>query len=252
MGFLYSIGWLIGAGLLGVQGGRAGIWIWKTYARAPSTITSRYGYGSWAVINGTPGYYATHLASQKFNLIFLSDDVANMKKEADTLQKQHAIETQVIKMDMISQKPEDYKKIVDKLKKLDVSILVNNTSKESAEDMMDKDINVIQSTLQTMMFPTLYITYYMIPKLLGRDKLGAVICHGGPDLGWNDFFARSLSLDYKNKIDFMSVVDRGDDPNVSKNAVNNLGTFRQTYSNPKEELMDTFKLNNFIRLFKRP
>ena len=66
-----------------------------------------------------------------------------LKTEADTLQKKHAIETQVIKMDMISQKPEDYKKIVDKLKKLDVSILVNNTSKESAEDMMDKDINVI-------------------------------------------------------------------------------------------------------------
>lgn len=77
-----------------------------------------------------------------------------------------------------------------------------------------------------MMFPTLYITYYMIPKFLSRDKLGAVICHGGPDLGWSDFFARSLALDYKEKIDFMSVVDRGDDPDVCKNAVNNLGAFR--------------------------
>lgn len=102
MGFIYSIGWLIGAGLLSIQGGRAGIWIWKTYARAPTTITGRYGFGSWAVINGEPGYYATHLASQKFNLVFLTDDVTKLKVEADVLKKRHAIETQVIKMDMTS------------------------------------------------------------------------------------------------------------------------------------------------------
>lgn len=153
-------------------------------------------------------------------------------------------------MDMSSQKPEDYKKIVDKLKGKDISILVNNNQKSSCNNLVDLDLNQIQATLGTMMFPTLYITYYMLPKFLARDKLGAIINHGSEDHGWHDSFSRAGGLDYKNKIDFMSVVDRGDDPDVTKKALNNLGTFRQTFSNQREECMDTFKLNNLVKTFK--
>ena len=43
--------------------------------------------------------------------------------------------------------------------------------------------------------------------------MSAVILHGARDLGWSDNFAQCLAREYKNKVDFMSVVDdEGRDP----------------------------------------
>jgi hypothetical protein len=105
--------------------------------------------------------------------------------------------------------------------------------------------------MNTAMFPHLFITYYLIPQLLEREKFSALICHGGRDMGFNDYFARTMSLEYKGKIDAMSVIDREeDDPKIAKKALANLGTFKQTFSNPVDEMKHWMKMENLFRLFK--
>ena len=50
-------------------------------------------------------------------------------------------------------------------------------------------------------------------KFCERPHTSAIILHGAKDMGWSDQFVRSLALEYKNKVDFMSVVDdEGRDP----------------------------------------
>ena len=54
---------------------------------------------------------------------------------------------------------------------------------------------------------------YFLNKFSDRQHSSAVILHGAKDMGWSDQFTKSLALEYKNKIDFMSVVDdEGRDP----------------------------------------
>jgi short-subunit dehydrogenase len=88
------------------------------------------------VINGKPGHYAEELANNKFNLIFLTDEADKMTKHAKHLEATHSIQTAVVKMNMLSTIPEDYKKVVDGLKGKDISVLVNNTMKGSTEGLL--------------------------------------------------------------------------------------------------------------------
>jgi hypothetical protein len=251
MGFFTGLSWLVGAGLLTVQTGRLSMWMWKEFIRAPTILTNRYGYGSWALINGKPGYYATELAGHKFNLIFLSDDPKDVEAEAKALEAQFGIQTQVVKVNQASPVPEDYKKVIDKLKDRDISILVNNAMKGTTDDLVNQPFDDIKMTLSTCMFPTLYVSYYMLPRMMAREKRGAIVNHGGQDSGYHDFLSRSLGLEYEHKVDFMSVVDTKNDPTVAKKALENLGTFSQTFSDYQEEWKSLFKLNNILRLLPK-
>jgi hypothetical protein len=69
------------------------MWAWKEFARAPTLLSNRYGYGSWALINGRPGNYAEELASKKFNLVFLCEDPKAVTAEAKALETQYGIQT---------------------------------------------------------------------------------------------------------------------------------------------------------------
>jgi hypothetical protein len=72
------------------------------------------------------------------------------------------------------------------------------------------------------------MTYYLIPKFLNRGKKSGVVNHARQDNGFSEWFSTSLSIEYKNKIDFMSVQETTRDPTIAKRALNNLGFMRST------------------------
>jgi hypothetical protein len=102
--------------------------------------------------------------------------------------------------------------------------------KGTTTDLINQPFDDIKATLSSCMFPTLYVSYYVIPRMLEREKMTAIVNHGGDDKGYHDFLSRALGLEYENKIDFMSVVDTTGDPTVAKKALGNLGSFSQTFS----------------------
>jgi hypothetical protein len=184
--------------------------------------------------------------------VFLSDDTKSVEEEAKLLEKEHSIQTSVVKMDMFSQNPDDYKKVMDKLKDKDVSIIINNTLKGSCDDLSALSFDEIKLAMSSAMFPSLYVTYYLLPRLLAREKLSAVVCNSGHDNNFSDYLSRSLETEYKGKVDFMSVLDKSEKPNpdVTKKALGNLGTFSSTFSHYPDEWRSLFKLNNLFRLTK--
>ena len=66
--------WYIGAGVATFNASKLGLWAYKEFLRPTQILTQRYGFSSWAVINGAPLYYADELASHKFNLIFIGNN----------------------------------------------------------------------------------------------------------------------------------------------------------------------------------
>ena len=66
-------------------------------------------------------------------------------------------------------------------------------------------------------------------------------------MGWSDQFTKSLALEYKNKVDFMSVVDdEGRDPQVATNAIANLGAYSQTFGDRRKELLHRFRIKRYF------
>jgi hypothetical protein len=154
-------------------------------------------------------------------------------------------------MNMTSTNPEDYQKVVDGLKGKDVAILVNNAMQGTTDGLVSLSLDQIHSTMNSCMYPSLFVTYYLIPKLLERGQIGAVICHGGRDLGFQDFFARTMAMEFAGKIDFMSVIDTEEqDPEIAAKALANLGSFKQTFADPMAEIRQWTKADNLIKLFK--
>lgn len=203
--------------------------VFTQFVRRPHDLPKRYGKGTWVVITGGSGGiglgFAVELAKEGFNICLISRSMENLKiAEMEVLAaasaRGHVINTRLIEADFSNASdPTLWEYLKTQLAELDVSILVNNVgvNNTSTYDVVSEkflmDVSNINCLTQMLM------TRLLLPNFLKRSHRSAVISMSsvvgmrpvlyiGPyaaSKAFNDFFSRSLSLEFPQKIDFLSV-----------------------------------------------
>ena len=105
------------------------------------------------------------------------------------------------------------------LKGLDVSILVNNVGISNIGVFHEIPSKRIANELIINIFPMTFLTHYLIPQFLKRERRSAVINLSSvagenpipfistysATKAYNDFFSQSIQMEYAHKIDILSV-----------------------------------------------
>lgn len=206
-----------------------GRFIFTQFVRHPHHLAERYGKGSWAVITGGSGGiglgFAVELAKEGFNICLISRSIPNLEQAEEEVlaaaaESGHRIATRLIAADFTKASDTGlWDTLRERLGDLDVSILVNNvginntSTYDKVSEQFLMDIANVNCLTQMMM------TRLLLPSFLKRESRSAVISMSsvvgmrpvlfiGPyaaSKAFNDFFSRSLSLEFPEKIDFLSV-----------------------------------------------
>ncbi len=189
------------------------------------TLIQRYGANSWAIVTGgSDGIgrgFCEELAKEGFNIALMARNKEKLENVAKDLQKINPkIETRVIVVDFKeSHKHETLQSLIPQFAGLDVSILVNNVGTdvigkyEEIPEKQELDMMIIN------IYPLVRLTKAIIPQMLKRDTRSAIINIGSTSgtrpmpyfsvysatKAFNDFFSKALSVEYRKKIDILSV-----------------------------------------------
>lgn len=105
------------------------------------------------------------------------------------------------------------------LKGLDISILVNNVGISNIGVFHEIPSKRIANELIVNIFPMTFLTHYLVPQLLKRERRSSVINLSSvagenpipfistysATKAYNDFFTQSIQMEYSHKIDILSV-----------------------------------------------
>ncbi|XP_031568031.1 very-long-chain 3-oxoacyl-CoA reductase-B-like [Actinia tenebrosa] len=174
-------------------------------------------FGSWAVVTGcTDGIgksYVKQLAKQGINIVLISRNMEKLKNVDQEIRSLYNVNTKIIVMDF-SGGPEIYEGLEEKLKDLEIGILVNNVGVgDSCPDFFL--MSSVQDDLKMLNVNVLSVVMMMhiiLPGMVSRKK-GLVInvssVAGSMPMpliatysatkAFVDFFSRSLNTEYSSK-----------------------------------------------------
>ena len=140
----------------------------------PATDFNKYGAkkGLWAVVTGALDgigkEYATQLAAKGFNIVLASRTLSKLELLATEIELKHKVSIKVLAFDVSTDAEDNYLRLAETIKDLDVTILINNVGQshsipvpflETGEKEMT-DIITINNTA------TLKITQIVAPQIL--------------------------------------------------------------------------------------
>ncbi|EAR88258.2 oxidoreductase, short chain dehydrogenase/reductase family protein (macronuclear) [Tetrahymena thermophila SB210] len=166
--------------------------------------------------------FALELARRGFNLVMLIRNVKKGEALAEEIRKtiNKEIDIQIVEVDFQAiQNPGAIEAIVEKVKGLDISILVNNVGYLIGGSFEKQTYSQINNIISMNVGAQALLTRGLISQLLNRKQKSAIInlssmssylifagfaMYGGTK-SFNDYFSRSLSEEYKGKLDVLSV-----------------------------------------------
>ena len=132
--FTYYLIILIGAYKLGQFFYGIGKGIHRNFIRKPFDLQERYGKGTWAIVTGASvgigEKFCIQLARLGFNIVLISRTKKTLDAVAESLKKENpGIKTRVIAQDIGTDSCiSSIEDIVEEVKDLDISLLVNNAA----------------------------------------------------------------------------------------------------------------------------
>lgn len=198
--------------------------LWRWIPKGTKNLAERYGQGSWALITGsTDGIgksFAIALAKRGFNVIIFGRKEETLKKVSDLLTSSYGVQVKAIQADFSGcTKPEFFENIYKQTEGLDISILVNNVGSLKGTLFSTLDHKTIWDMNNLNLLPVAMLTRYYINDLLKRPKRSAIINLSsvgsrvfqpgfsiyGPGKAFADFLSENMAIEYKDKIDVLSV-----------------------------------------------
>ena len=181
-------------------------------------LPERYGKGSYAVIADATSEigqaFAKKFADLGFNLVLLYKDEQKLALENIN------VETKTIHADFETfTETEDYEKIVEQLKDIDVSIIVNNVETKNLEKFEATTTEELSACLKANNASCAIMTVMMLKQLMSRElKRSAIINLSSAQgivpisnismfsgtKGFVRFFSRGITEEYKKKIDILT------------------------------------------------
>lgn len=186
-------------------------------------LSARYGKNSWAVITGASDgigkTFAFELAKAGFNIVLVGRSQEKLQGvEKELKSKYQSTQTKIIVEDSENASDDQFsKRIVDQVKGLDVSFLVNNAGILIRENYTKIPVTDIKKIVTVNALAPALITRAFLP-LLSQRKRSAMISVGSiagehPNRGFHiygatkaflDYISRGLKDEHKN-IDFLSL-----------------------------------------------
>ena len=190
----------------------------------PVPLIQKYGKKSWAVVTGASDGIglgiAKRLAIEGFNMVIIARNQEKLETvKKDLLKINELIDVVVISADFSeSNKADFFKKIDEKIRDLDVSVLVNNVGVLFSKDALQLSAKEIRDTIVVNCCSQVGMDKLLIPKMQKRSTRCAVIdlssmatmtplyLHGvyGATKCINEYICQGLSSYVKN-VDFLCV-----------------------------------------------
>lgn len=220
----------------------SGLWfIYKKFIRSQKDIISIYGKNTWALITGASDgigkAFCEELAQYGFNICLL----ARNKEKLDQVEREIRrlnpnISTKVVVSDLSKAYEEGFcSEIEQQIQDLDISILVNNAGIGGSNTFERMQFDHIKNLVITNALSPVLITRCIVPTMLKREKKSAIInlssfcasrplpyasVYGSTKI-FDDFMARSLAIEYENKIDCLALRPNWVSTKLSTKRLNN-------------------------------
>lgn len=192
---------------------------------SPLNLAQRYGTGSWVFITGGSGgiggAVAVNLAKKGFNIIIISRNAKLLEANAQKCKEANPdCQVKCIVRDLSGGTDvEFYQKIVDEVKDLDISILVNNAGTASFRRFQNHDVDDVSRTIKLNSVQPVMFTSLLLEKLRSRAKRSAMInissvvglqAYGHIPLYTSTksvlyYASQSWAEEFRDKIDFLLV-----------------------------------------------
>jgi len=204
-------------------------WLWENFSSRRS-LAETYGPNTWVVITGASdgiGKGFSHvLPKYDFNVCLIGRNPSKLEDvRKSILAKNTKKEVRCVIADFRdSLTPGFYDKIYEQIKDLDISILINNVGVADLNVYHQTPEDVLENLLAVNIFPQQILTRKLINKLLERNKNNikykSAIINISSMAGvkpvpfdtiysatkaMSDYHSRCLSIEYKNKIDVLSL-----------------------------------------------
>ena len=199
----------------------------KYFVMPRRDLAGRYGAGSWALITGASDglgkQYALELAREGFNIILMGRNKEKTDLAAEEVRKAApGISTKVLIYDFAKLETEEsaneLKALIDAVKE-DISILANNAGVLHFGRLGDRSLESINGMINVNVNAQTYMSMFVIPRLLKREKRSAVINLSSKAAfysranmpmycatkRYNFALSRCMQDAYKDRIDVMTV-----------------------------------------------
>jgi len=147
----------------------------------PRDLSARYGKGSWVVVTGASDGigkgFCEEFAKDGFNIVFVSRNPEKLSKVVEEFKKKYPHpQTKVIVADFAKSSDKGFfENIMDQLKGLDVSVLVNNVGTGIAYAFKDYPEDQLQEVINLNILPQTILTRKLINHFANRSQKSAVI-----------------------------------------------------------------------------
>ena len=149
--------------------------------RFEKDLATRYGRYTWAVITGASDgigkAFAFELAKREFNIVLVGRNEEKLKNvEKELLAQYPKTQTRVVVKDFSLAYEEGFaEEIYQKIKDLDISILINNAGQSIRGYYHDISLSEIRNVILVNCLAHALITRVLLPKLAARAQKSAII-----------------------------------------------------------------------------
>ncbi|KAH8911147.1 NAD(P)-binding protein [Coniochaeta sp. PMI_546] len=155
------------------------------------TNLRKYGNkGTWAVVTGASDglgkEFAHQLCAKGFNLVLVSRTESKLKPLARELElRWTGHQNKILAMDFSKDADEDYQRLAELIKGLDIGILVNNVGQSHSipVSFLDTPGDELQNIVTINCLATLKVTQVVAPLIVARKKRGLILTMGS-FAGW--------------------------------------------------------------------
>ncbi|KAB5515180.1 hypothetical protein GE09DRAFT_1160390 [Coniochaeta sp. 2T2.1] len=155
------------------------------------TNLRKYGKkGTWAVVTGASDglgkEFAHQLAAKGFNLVLVSRTESKLKTLARELElRWSGHQNKILAMDFSKDADEDYQRLAELLKGLDIGVLINNVGQSHSipVSFLDTPGQELQNIVTINCLATLKVTQVVAPIMAARKQRGLILTMGS-FAGW--------------------------------------------------------------------
>jgi len=182
---------------------RISSFLYRKFLRPAKNILKTYGQsGSWAIITGASDgigkIFCKSLAQRGFNICLIARNYDKTEAARKEIQEEF---------------PGNEKNIND------IAILINNVGVGGTGHFEKMDYKNIANLISVNVYPTAFMTRVIVPKMIERPKKSLVISLSsmsavspfaymsvyGATKKFNDQFSKALAVEFKGRIDFLSL-----------------------------------------------
>ena len=197
---------------------------WRYALRGIGNLQKKYGQGSYVLITGASSGVGRALAYQfariGFNLVLVARRQQLLDEIKQDIESKHQVRVVVQPFDLAAgANYPQLSQLVEQLKSLDISILVNNAGVEQEMSLINTPTNRVQELLGVNLISPTLLTHLLIKQLASRSPQSAVV-NISSGLGQTPIadssiysatkaylrmFTYALSEEMTRKVDFLTV-----------------------------------------------